>query len=164
MTPKDRIKKAVENYITKNDPNRPTRKNQKPEKELEREAMKWLRANGFDCTVVESKSTFSKQKNRFISQSAAPGTCDIVGNDPTGRAVFIELKAKGRIGTLRENQRNFLERKIRTGCFAVVVDSVESLQQFYNVWTSYDPSLRAHYLESLLPERKEPAGVTSDWP
>lgn len=118
--------------------------------------MRWLRASGFDVTVIEAKATFNQKRSRFIAQSVAPGTCDIVGNDSAGRAVFIELKAPGRRSTLREQQRDFLQRKIKTGCFAVVVDSVEMLKEFYSVWTSHDASLRFHYLESVLPKKSEP--------
>lgn len=130
---KKRVQSAVETYINRETPiePKPTRHNNAPEKEVQDEVLKWLRDNGFSINVVESKAIYNRKSERYISQSVAPGFVDLVGNDKIGLGVFIELKAKGRRSTLRDNQRAFLQEKINTGCFAVVVDSVELLEKQY---------------------------------
>jgi hypothetical protein len=74
-------------------------------------------------------------------------------------AVFIELKAKGRRSALRENQREFLIEKINTGCFAVVVDSLELLE---NQWERFcllkkrrQYQMAKDFLFTALPKKKD---------
>lgn len=149
---KSRIKKATEGYIKKTTTIKQKRHNKSPEKDLQQDVVKWLRSIGWDVSVVESKSTFSLKQGRYIGQAAAPGFCDIVGNDPEGRAVFIEMKAPGRRNTLRDNQREFLIRKINSGCYAVVADSQLYIHQTYHQWLHTND--KPKYLLSLLPDEK----------
>lgn len=130
-----------------------SRKNKSPEKDLcEKEIMPWLKANAFCCTVIEAKSTFSASVGKYIKSQAVPGFPDIVGNDSDGVAVYIELKAPGRISTLRDNQRRFLKKKIYSNCFGIVVDSVDKLQTSYEQWKCIDKKdKKIDYLLSLLP-------------
>jgi hypothetical protein len=119
---------AIAAYEKRNQPKVSTgRKNAKPEKELERQVMAWLNANGFLCNVVEAKATYNPKVGRYISQSVVSGFSDIVGVAPGGYAVFVELKAPGRLGTLKPHQRAFLEARALMGAFALAVDSVELL-------------------------------------
>lgn len=147
---KSRIQQAVFNYLKKQDPKDPPRKNGRPEKQVEQEVLNWCRLRGWDVNVIEAKSTFSEQQGRYIAQAAAPGISDIVGNTRTGLAVFIELKATGKLSTIRANQREFLLRKINTGCFAVCVDSVSRIETLWNGFVS--SSDKKLYLVEALPK------------
>jgi hypothetical protein len=162
---KARVQKAIGGWHDRQKPKQPTRKNQKPEKELEKTVMAWLKLHGFHCTVVEAKSTFNPVARRYISQSVKAGTVDVIGNDSEGRAVFIELKAPGRRSTLSEKQRDFLELKISQMCFAVCIDSVEMLAETYSHWLSLPPLERQKFLLAQLPSKKTgPAESDPFWP
>ena len=107
----------------------------KPEKITEVEVLAMCSQLGFDVSVIESKATYSKNLERYTKSKSAPvGISDIVGNDDRGMAVYVELKAKGKLSTLRPAQKIFLLRKIQSGCFAVVVDSADLLFDLYSQW------------------------------
>jgi hypothetical protein len=107
----------------------------KPEKITEVEVLAMCNRLGFDVSVIESKATYSKNLERYTKSKSAPvGISDIVGNDDRGMAVYVELKAKGKLSTLRPAQKIFLLRKIQSGCFAVVVDSADLLFDLYSQW------------------------------
>ena len=123
-----------------------------PEKIVEKLVLLECLRLGLDVDVIESKATFSQKANRYKKSKAAPeGFPDLVGNDQNGNAVYIELKAEGKIKTLRPLQRLFLERKILMGCFAVVIDSPEFLTTSYLKYLSLKPFDRITYLKSILP-------------
>ena len=155
-----RIQKAIEDYTNKNRPKvGPVRHNGAPEKELEVEVLKWLRANGFHVSVVESKATYNPKAGKYISQSVKDGFVDLVGNHNSGIAVFIELKAPGCRSKLRENQRDFLLQKIETGCFAICTDSVELLssqfEHFQLLRSRQQFSHAKDFLRTALPVKRE---------
>jgi hypothetical protein len=154
---KDRVKNAIYKYIEKQTPKVSVkRKNEKPEKAVEREVLKWCRDRHWDINVVESKSTWSESAGRYISQSVSAGFSDLAGNTDLGLSVFIELKAPRRLSTLRPQQREFLLRKIGTGCFAVCVDSSLRLEDLWNGFCkAYD---KKEYLVSVLPKVRELEG------
>ncbi len=107
----------------------------KPEKITEVEVLAMCSQLGFDVSVIDSKATYSTNLERYAKSKSAPGGFpDIVGNDDRGMAVFIELKAKGKLSTLRPAQKIFLLRKIQAGCFAVAVDSADLLFELYSQW------------------------------
>ena len=107
----------------------------KPEKITEVEVLAMCSQLGFDVSVIDSKATYSTNLERYAKSKSAPsGFPDITGNDDRGMAVFIELKAKGKLSTLRPAQKIFLLRKIQSGCFAVVVDSADLLFDLYSQW------------------------------
>lgn len=87
-----------------------------------------------DVSVVESKAKFSENQKRYRRQETEVGFSDIVGNNATGTAIYVELKARGKLKSLRPAQRAFLLRKIHAGCFATVVDSGDLLYQLYLRW------------------------------
>lgn len=149
---KSRIRLSVEKYSKKEDPAKPTRKNQSPERDLQKEVIKWMNSSGFDVDNIESKAHYSLSAGSYVSQHQKPGIPDIVGNDFLGHAVYIELKAPGRRASLRENQRDFLVRKINTNCFAIVADSISHIKNVYNLWITSDE--KKEYLLSLLPNEK----------
>ena len=153
--PKERIRKAVEKYTVKNDPARIKRKNRSPERDLQLEVIRWMNANGFDVTNVDSAAAYSLTAGSYISsQHAAPGLPDIIGNDSQGRAVYVELKAPGRRASLRANQREFLVRKIKTNCFAIVADSIEYIQRTYEIWIAVLNDNGPYFLLEELPKEK----------
>lgn len=123
-----------------------------PEKLIEKLVLNECSMLQIDVDIVESKATYSKNKERYSANKNVPeGFSDLVGNDSNGLAVFIELKARGKLKTLRPKQRAFLERKIKQGCFACVVDSGEMLSELYIKFLSLPASERPKYLLSTLP-------------
>lgn len=159
MDYKKRVANAIEKYNRKQCKEKKPRatRNKAPEKEVVKICLGWLRSSGFDVHVVEAKAVFSAKAGRYLSSQTTPGMSDIVGNSPEGVACFIEVKAKGKISTLRENQRQFLINKIHSNCFAVVVDSQDTLQSCYSKWQACRQLNAQHakeYLLGLLPNQK----------
>lgn len=109
---------------------------QKPEKLVEQEILHYLNINTqIKVDVIDSKATFSQRSQSYKKSKAAPiGFPDLVGNDEHGRAFYIELKAKGKLRTIRPAQRKFLLRKIQDNCFAACVDSVACFERIYLSW------------------------------
>lgn len=132
---KKRIQDAIAKYEKKIAPKQSTgRKNKKPEKELEKIVMLWLKQNGFIVNVVESKAVYNPYAKRYLRGQTQAGFADIVGVTPSGHGCFIELKAPGRLSTLRDHQKAFLEARRACGAFAVAIDSIELLQKLYAAW------------------------------
>jgi hypothetical protein len=150
---KKRIQASVEKYSKREDPTRPTRKNEAPERELQKEVIRWMNSVNFSVDNIESKAHYSLTAGQYMSQHQKPGIPDIVGNDHQGHAVYIELKSPGRRGTLRPNQREFLIRKINTNCFAICADSKEYILENFNAWLLLGDE-RKNFLLSLLPKEK----------
>lgn len=168
MSYRDRVKKAVERYNKKNSKEKKSRakKNSAPEKAVVKDCLKWLRNSGFDVNVVEAKAVYSEKAGRYMASPTTPGMSDICGNAPNGIGAFIEVKAPGRLATLRSNQRNFLIKKIDSNCFAVCVDSQDSLQSHYHKWIACLGLNQEHakeYLRNSLPAHK-PGTVDDDAP
>lgn len=163
MDYKDRVFKALQKnharlYKEQKRETKSRRKNQKPEKELEVEVLSWLSLHGFDAHVVEAKAVFHAKTQQYLKGQAEAGFPDICGCSSFGDSVWIELKAPGRLGTFRENQRSFITSKIEKNCFAVCIDSVEKLQQYWDQWRSMkdcqsDPKKMRDYLFSVMPRR-----------
>lgn len=138
---------------------KPRRKNKKPEKNVQYEVEQWLEKHGFDYDIVESKAVYHEQSGRYLHGQTSSGFSDIVANDSNGLAVYIELKAPGRRSTLREKQRDFLTRKIKSNCFAVVVDSptllADCYNEFYEIRDKKSKEGARQYLLSLLPKKRK---------
>lgn len=128
------------------------KKNAGPEKQLEKEVLVWCRTRGWKVHVVEAKAVYSVAAGRYLNSQIPPGFPDVVGMNESGVFVGIELKAHGRRSTLRDNQRLFLIECISHGAFAVCVDRLDQLVEFYKAW-SISPS--KEYLISILPVKKE---------
>jgi predicted metal-dependent phosphotriesterase family hydrolase len=125
----------------------------KPEKITEQLCLSYCNTVGIDVDVIDSKATFSQAKNIYTKSKSVPeGFSDLVGNTQDGVAVFIELKAKGKLKTLREKQYMFLRRKIMQNCFACAVDSDDLLHDIYMNWIKADNKI--DYLLSRLPKIK----------
>jgi len=121
-----------------------------PEKQVEREVLSWSKDNDFDLTVIESKAVYNVQAGRYMDSMTSESMPDLCGNKGP-LACFIELKAMGKLKTLKEHQREFLVRKIKQGCFAVCVDGSDSLAR---LWKSYSLSVdKISFLLNSLPKR-----------
>lgn len=133
----------------------PARKKYKsPEKEVQKDVMAWARENIVFLHIVEASSWDPVVQRRTLSR-AERGFSDLVGNTESGHAVYIELKAKDRRSKLSEIQRIFLTRKINQGCFAVVVDSRERLEEYWShYWSLESLADRARYLIDSLPKQR----------
>jgi hypothetical protein len=130
-----------------------------PEKLVEKEVLEACKQLNIDVDVIESKATFSKNLGRYTQSRSAPeGMSDLVGNDREGLSVYIELKARGKLRTLRPKQKAFLLRKIENNCFAVCVDSADLLFELYYQFFRSGDDLRAgrevllNHLHSISPE------------
>lgn len=133
---------------------RPGRKNQRPEKDLERQVLEWAQVQGLDLHVVESKAVYSKAAGRYLRGQTASGMPDLIGTY-RGLSVWIELKAQGRRGTLKEHQFVFLLGKAKAGCFACCTDSVDHVSNLFLNWLALDESSRIKLLLNDLPKRRD---------
>jgi hypothetical protein len=123
-----------------------------PEKIVEQKVLSLCLELGLDVDVIDSKATYSQKAKKYLKSRSAPaGISDLIGNNENGLAVWIELKALGKLNTIRPNQRAFLIRKIEKGCFACVVDSPELLSNIYLKFLSLPIIERPNYLKSILP-------------
>jgi hypothetical protein len=169
---KNRIINAIHKFNEKNDPARklgPKRKNKKPEEEAVKELKIWCKNHGIDIHRYESKSAWNPDIGSYRSQHVEVGHPDLAGSNNFGMAIYIEAKAKGKRSTLREGQRVFLEKKINTGCFAVVSDGADHLSKTYfrwmNILKSGDQSrlkMAREFLLSDLPKKKLKNNKDSD--
>lgn len=130
---------------------RPTGKRtySKPEKLVEADCLDWAKKNNCFFHVVESKGVYSQEADRFVAGQAENGYPDLSGNNSAGHSMWVELKAKDKRSNLSPGQYNFLLKKIEQGCFAVVVDSSERLNEFYYSWVG--SKNKEAYLKSILP-------------
>ncbi len=134
------------------------KRNKKPEKIFVAYLLAKMRMLGYDVDEVESKAVYSLRARRYIRGQLPKGFSDIVGNNVRGLATFIEAKAEGRKSTLRAEQRNFLTRKIKSGCIAMVVDSIDDFlrqhKQFEDTYYLFSQDQRAELLLKELPQKK----------
>lgn len=104
----------------------------KPEKLVEMQVRQWAMQNNVWLEVFDSKATYSvKAKSYRKSQGLRMGTPDLIGADANGLGVYIELKAPGKEDVCRLEQKLYLEKAIRSNCFACVVSSVDKLSEIY---------------------------------
>lgn len=154
---KDRVRAAMEGFIAKQKAKQagPTRKNAKPEKKVEAAHLIWFKENLFDVDVIEGKAVFNASEGRYLRGQVIPGFSDIAGNDQFGHAVYVELKAPGRVSALRDEQYDFLMRKIYSNCFAIVSDNANRTAILYRHWLEL-PSMesRREFLLKNLPKKK----------
>lgn len=131
-------------------------KNIAREKITEKEILVVCQELGFDVSVIDSKAVYSKNLERYAKSKAAPvGFPDIVGNDRYGIAVYIELKAKGKLHTLRKEQYQFLSKKIDQGCFALVADTPDLVFYAYKRWRLGERKFLREYLEACRPDQDD---------
>ena len=110
------------------------KKNLKPEKYIEKLVIAWCHKRSWFINVIESKAVYNIRAKRYLYGMAKKGHVDLVGSTDKGQYVAIELKAKGKLSTLRIEQWKFLYTTISKGGFGVVVDSDQMLDE---LWQSY---------------------------
>lgn len=134
------------------------RKNQKPEAKVVNASLLWLNEMGFSCCVVDAAATFSISAGRYLRGMAKKGMTDIVGVTPTGYGTFIEIKALGKLNTLKDHQKEFIREKILKGSFSIVTDSAQRLKDIYTQWHSLkliDNDKSIAYLLDKLPKKRK---------
>ena len=137
--------------------------NKKPEKNTEKNVLDWARNHNIHLHVVESSSYDPRLRRKGMSR-AVSGFPDLVGNTQEGHSVWIELKAKDRRSALSDKQREFLLTKVQQNCFAVVVDSVERLSQYWKgFWSLQLESDRQTYLLDCLPKKRPERVVENEF-
>lgn len=128
----------------------------KPEMQVYFKVKYWAITNGFWLHRVESKSTYSAKAKRYTTVGPAPkGFPDMCGIGPNSESVFIELKAKGKLKTIRPDQHKFLSTAINMGAFAVCIDNTDDLFLYHKTWVelmrSGQKKEAIKYLLSRLP-------------
>ena len=81
-------------------------------------------------TAWEEKVGEFKIGNRYV-RCGFPGSSDVHGIGPEGRALFIECKVAP--AKLNANQQAFLADAVARGAFAVCVYSVDQLEKHWQV-------------------------------
>lgn len=166
---KESTRKALVKFLEKQErKNTPSRKNAKPEKDVEKECLALMRSWGWKVEIYESKANFDPRTGRWRQNSMKAGTCDCMGLMPDGTSVAIEFKAPGKVSTLNknENQRDFLEERIKFNAFAAVVDSGQRLKDIFNKWSELrnigTVSAQKYLLDMLPPRKKDDGGNPFD--
>jgi hypothetical protein len=130
----------------------PKRKHKKPEKEVEKACVDWMRKQGWVVEIYESKATLSNGVWR--QQSMKAGTADCMGVMPDGTAVIVEFKAPGKLKTFwaerNQRQQEFLIERINLFAFACVTDSVKRLIDIYDCWRKLNDTQGRNYLMEKL--------------
>lgn len=106
-----------------------------PEKQVEEQIMTWLKQNAFSMDIFDSKATWSPGAKTFRkNRSLVEGCADLLGVSPEGYFVAIELKAPKKETICRVEQRRFLERKILSNGFGIVVSNADALSESWSAW------------------------------
>lgn len=127
-------------------------KNKAPEKDVEKELDAYWLAAGFFINRYESKA--KNIGGVWRSSGLEFGTPDRLGCDRSGYFIAVEVKAKGKRSSLREEQRIFLIKIIERGGFGLCCDSLEYFKKHYKMWTGLSGKIRVDYLMALLPGAK----------
>jgi hypothetical protein len=162
---KTRIARAISRYETAQDKKLrgTTRRNGKPEKEVEYTCVAWMKSQGWSVNVFEAKATYSPTAGIWKQQAMSGGVADCMGNTQDGIAVAIEFKAPGYLSTFnspaRVKQRAFVIDKINSGAFACVTDSVERLKDIYTRWRELRDAgallVSREFLIGALPKKRK---------
>lgn len=139
------------------------KKNLKPEKIVETECLKWMREQGWEVQIYESKAIYNPKAGTYTqNQSVKTGNADCQGIMPDGTSVAVEFKALGKLSTFLKDtnlpQRDFILKRIHMNGFACVVDSAEMLKTIYIQWEKLkqkSDEAAKQYLFSMLPQRKK---------
>ena len=149
------VEGILDSFFSSNNPDfsqKFKKKNKSPERLVQDAIIKHLKNLGFFVFEIESKAIKTPKKGGgffFRSAGAKKGTPDILGVSPSGQFVAIEVKAKGKRSTLRDEQRVFLNRVIDNNGFAMVCDSIE---YFTEVFSGYQEARNKKYLVKCLPQ------------
>lgn len=135
----------------------------KPEKEVEKTCVAWMRSRGWSVNIFEAKANWNPEAGAWVQQGMKAGTCDCMGSTDNGVAIAIEFKAPGRLSTFNSEkrylQRKFIVDKINANNFACVVDSVDRLENIHKRWSEIlagsGGNMARAYLISMLPPMSE---------
>lgn len=138
--------------------------NKKPEAEVVKALKKFFKSqpDWFDVHVIEASANFNEGAGRYMNGAVASGYPDMSGNDRYGHALYIEVKAKGKLATMSPAQYVFLERKVSLGCFAACVDSVDMFTTLYKTWLGARPENKQAYLMRHLKKPKALRDMEAD--
>lgn len=155
------VLKALEAYSLKDMKERGPKKkrghHKKPEKEVEKVCLVWMRALNWDVQIYESKATYNPRTGHWSQQSMKAGTADCMGCMADGHMVVVEFKAKGHLRGFNHpknyRQKLFIKQKISQNAFACVVDSAELLNTIYTGWSAlrHDKEAAKLFLMKMLP-------------
>jgi len=134
MDRKERVRRIVEAYNSKDIETYKPNKNEKPEAIFMLQLKNHLIKKGFSIDIVESKGVWSAEAGQYAHGKTRAGFSDLVGNDDRGRAVYIEVKAPGKRQNLSSGQHFFLVEKIKTNAFAIACDSIAYFDDVYTRW------------------------------
>lgn len=152
---KKRVTSAIDRYnLRQTKTSEPKRHNQKPEKDTEKSVLEYMRSLGCLLSVIESKAVYSQSAGRYLSGQVLSGYPDVVGVNPSGIFLGIELKALGCRSTLKNHQRLFLTQIIYQNGFACCTDSVHHISSLYSRWLTSDVETRKILLIQDLPVKR----------
>lgn len=158
----DAINRFSQRKLDELQPKVSTRRNKKPEKEVEKACLAWMRARGWSVEIYEAKATYNPRLGFYKNQAMKAGTLDCLGSNEEGHSVAIEFKAPGKLSTFnspaRIKQKEFCLGKIAAGWFSCVADSVERLEQIYTKWYALklvNRDLARKFLVEMLPAERE---------
>ena len=134
-------------------------RNSGPEKKITEEAILDLGLSlGFDFTVIDTAAVWNPIAQKFQRRQASESLPDLIGNH--GRvSVWVELKAPGRRSAVNQSkdQRKFLIRKIKSGCFACVTDGPVHFRALWIRWQRcQNEAERYQLLMNDLPAIRDP--------
>lgn len=118
----------------------------KPEQLVVNDILLKLSKLGYLLFVYESKAVFSQRAKTYLNSQVPKGHPDIAGISPEGFPVYIEIKAKGKLKTLKPVQANFLRILINRDAFAMCADSCELVLECYRQW--YLLQVSGNYMEA----------------
>jgi hypothetical protein len=134
------------------------KRNGTPEKLVEAKFKFFGHMNGWELDVIDSKAQFSAAAGVYKKSKAAPaGFADMVGFSHNLEPVYLELKAPGQRHTVRDDQLQFLVKKIVYGAFAIVTDDPAHMTKHYNEWLTFKKD--KIYLLKLLNHRTKVATI-----
>lgn len=117
----------------------PRKKNEQPEKDVEKQCLEWMRAKNWEVQIIESKATYNVAAGCYTkNQSVKTGNADCQGLMPDGTSIAVEFKAPGRLSSFLSDrstpQRDFIIKRIHMNGFACVVDSTARLEKIFVEW------------------------------
>jgi hypothetical protein len=164
----DAINRHAQRQLDAAKPKETRAANKAPEKDAEKECLKWMRDKSWSVEIYEAKAVWSASAQSWVQKGMKAGTCDCMGSTDEGISVAVEFKAKGKLSTFNKTgnflQRKFIVDKINSQAFACVTDSADRLETIYNRWNKIradDKGAAKLYLISMLPEDKK-SGLEDD--
>lgn len=93
------------------------------EKYIQKDILKYLRANNIYCWPNKTQGTYNPTLKRFMAGHTFKGPSDVLGILDTGQFLAIEVKSK--TGKLSPEQKDFLQNINQRGGVAFMCRSLE---------------------------------------